>query len=88
MLVVTELATNSIEHAGSSATVMLGVDGRDVVCQVHDTGHITDPLVGRRPDASGQRRGRGVLMVNHLADLVRLRTTPQGTSIEARFALT
>ncbi|GAA3435141.1 sensor histidine kinase [Kutzneria kofuensis] len=88
LLAVTELATNSIEHAGSSATVMLGVDGSDLVCQVHDTGHITDPLVGRRPEAAGQRRGRGLLMVNHLADLVRLHTTPRGTSIEARFVLT
>jgi anti-sigma regulatory factor (Ser/Thr protein kinase) len=87
LLVVTELATNSIEHARSSATVTLGVDGGDLVCQVHDTGHITDPLVGRRPEAAGQRRGRGVLMVNHLADLVRMHTTPQGTGVEARFVL-
>jgi anti-sigma regulatory factor (Ser/Thr protein kinase) len=88
LLVLTELATNSIEHAGSSATVTLGVDGDDLVCQVHDTGHITDPLVGRRPEAAGQRRGRGVLMVNHLADLVRLHTSPLGTTFEARFVLT
>jgi anti-sigma regulatory factor (Ser/Thr protein kinase) len=88
LLVLTELATNSIEHARSVATVLLGTEGDHLVCQVRDTGHLTDPLVGRRPEAAGQIRGRGLLMVNQLADLVRVHTSPQGTTIEARFSLT
>ncbi len=87
VLVVTELASNSVEHAGSDATVLLGVWGGQLVCQVRDRGHITDPLAGRRPEAPGQVRGRGLLLVNHLVDLVRVHTTPSGSTVEVRFQL-
>jgi anti-sigma regulatory factor (Ser/Thr protein kinase) len=87
VLALGELVTNSIEHAGGTATVLLG--GRDdlVVCQVHDTGHLADPLVGRRPVPPTQLRGRGLLMVNQLADLVRVHTSPDATCIEVRFSV-
>jgi len=88
VLVLTELVTNSIEHAGSAATVTVGRDGDHVVCQVHDSGHLTDPLAGRRPEVPGQQRGRGLLLVNYLADLVRVHTDPGGTTVETRFAVT
>lgn len=57
------------------------------MCQGRDRGHITDPLAGRRPGAPGRLRGRGLLLVNYLADLVRMHTAPSGTIVEARFAL-
>jgi anti-sigma regulatory factor (Ser/Thr protein kinase) len=82
VLVITELATNSVEHAGGPAAVFLGGTGADVVCQVRDTGHITDLLAGRRPVPIDQLRGRGLLMVNQLADLVRVHTTPDGTTVQ------
>ncbi|HEX4702898.1 MAG TPA: anti-sigma factor RsbA family regulatory protein [Pseudonocardiaceae bacterium] len=85
VLVLTELATNSIEHAHSPATVLLGGVGDVVCCQVRDNGHITDRLAGRRPAPPGQSRGRGLLMVNQLADLVRVHTEPGGTTVEVRF---
>lgn len=85
VLALTELATNSIEHAASTATVLLGGNDEQVVCQVRDTGHLTDPLVGRRPAPPHQLGGRGLLMVNVVADLVRIHTTPAGTTVEIRF---
>lgn len=88
LLVLTELVTNSIEHAGSAATVTMGSDGDHFVCHVDDSGHLTDPLAGRRPEVPGQLRGRGLLLVNHLADLVRVHTGPDGTTVETRFAIT
>jgi anti-sigma regulatory factor (Ser/Thr protein kinase) len=87
VLVVTELASNSVEHASSDATVLLGQVGGQLVCQVRDRGHIADPLAGRRPEVPGQVRGRGLLLVNHLVDLVRVHPTPSGTTVEARFDL-
>jgi anti-sigma regulatory factor (Ser/Thr protein kinase) len=87
VLVLTELATNSIEHAASTAMVLLGRVADRVVCQVRDSGHITDPLAGRRPVAPGQGRGRGLLLVNHLSDLVRMHSRPGLTVTEVHFAL-
>jgi anti-sigma regulatory factor (Ser/Thr protein kinase) len=53
------------------------------VCQVRDRGHLTDPLAGRRPAPRHQGGGRGLLLVNELADLVRMHTSCQGTTINA-----
>lgn len=84
-LALTELACNSIEHARSSATVLLATRDSRVVCQVRDAGYLTDPLVGRRPAAPEQLRGRGLLLVHQLADLVRVHTAPGGTTVEVQF---
>lgn len=85
VLALTELASNSIEHAHSDATVCYGRAGTRVVCQVRDAGHIADPLAGRRPAAPTQPRGRGLLLVNELADLVRVHSTRAGTTVEIQF---
>ena len=69
------------------ATVLISHDEQNLVCQVRDSGYLTDPLAGRRPEVPGQLRGRGLLLVNALSDLVRVHTTPKGTTIEVRFAL-
>jgi anti-sigma regulatory factor (Ser/Thr protein kinase) len=87
VLALTELACNSIEHAHCGATVLLGTCATGLVCQVRDLGHITDPLAGRRPASTYQLRGRGLLLVNQLADLVRVHTTTEGTTIEIRFGV-
>ena len=44
-----------------------------------------DPLAGRRPAIPTQLNGRGLLVVNHLADLVRTHTRPGQTTIRAYF---
>jgi anti-sigma regulatory factor (Ser/Thr protein kinase) len=84
-LVVTELATNSIEHGGGVGTVRLWTDDGLLVCEVRDQGTFADPLAGRRPAQLNQIRGRGLLLVNHLADLVRLHTNVAGTVLRAHF---
>lgn len=84
-VVVTELLSNSVEHGSGSGTVRFwGGDG-EFVCQVHDHGRLTDPLAGRHPASPYQPRGRGLLLVNHLADLVRLHTGDDGTTFRAYF---
>lgn len=84
-MVVTELLSNSVEHGSGTGTVRFwGADG-EFTCEVHDTGRLTDPLAGRHPATPYQPRGRGLLLVNQLADLVRLHTDDEGTTFRAYF---
>lgn len=81
-LVVTELVTNGLVHGGGSSQVSLWRDDRHLVCEVRDRGHLTDALAGRRPATAEQQGGRGLLLVHHLADLVRVHTSPEGTTVQ------
>jgi anti-sigma regulatory factor (Ser/Thr protein kinase) len=86
-LIATELATNSLLYTGGDCRVNLWQDNGHVVCEIRDKGHLADPLAGRRAAPPDQRGGRGLLLVNELADLVRLHTSSQGTIIHAYLRL-
>jgi anti-sigma regulatory factor (Ser/Thr protein kinase) len=85
VLSVDELAANSVRHGGGAGMVCVWTEGRTVVCQVSDSGFLSNPLAGRIPAPVLQIGGRGLLMVNHMADLVRIHTTPAGTTIRVYF---
>lgn len=85
LLAVGELAANSLRHGGGSGVLRMWTDAGHVVCEIADRGVISDPLVGRHPAGPSQLGGRGLLMVNHLADLVRMHTTTDGTVVRAYF---
>jgi anti-sigma regulatory factor (Ser/Thr protein kinase) len=84
-LAVTELLTNSLDHGGGTGTLRIWLDGGRFVCEVRDRGTLADPLAGRRPAQPGHPRGRGLLLVNQIADLVRLHTDSGGTVIRTYF---
>jgi anti-sigma regulatory factor (Ser/Thr protein kinase) len=84
---VAELITNSIEHGGGAGSVRLWIDNGHLICDVHDHGTFTDPLAGHRPARPHDPRGRGLLLVNQLADLVRTHTGGDGTTLRAHFRL-
>ena len=79
-LITTELVVNRLRHAGGTCLLSIWQDGAHLVCTVQDNGHLTDPLAGRRPATSDQYGGRGLLLINQLAELVRVHTTPQSTT--------
>jgi anti-sigma regulatory factor (Ser/Thr protein kinase) len=88
VLAVTELVTNSVEHGGGTATVaMFAVDGH-VICQIRDAGPLETADAGPQPPTPRRYRGHGLLMVNTLADLVRIHSSVSGTTVEARFPIT
>lgn len=80
-IAIGELVTNSIEHGGGAAAIRVWHEDDHVIAEVQDTGKIDDPLAGRRPASRWQARGRGLLMVNHLVDLVRVHSGAHGTTI-------
>jgi anti-sigma regulatory factor (Ser/Thr protein kinase) len=81
VLAVNEVATNSLRHGGQRGALTIWHEGPTLICEVHDTGQIADPLAGRRlpnPTAVG---GFGLWLVNHLCDLVQVRTGPGGSVV-------
>ena len=80
-LVAAELASNGIRHGGGGGSVALWVAEGAAVLEFTDAGRLAEPLTGRllpAPDAAG---GRGLYLVNQLADLVQLRSSDAGTTI-------
>ncbi|GAA4616128.1 sensor histidine kinase [Actinoallomurus liliacearum] len=86
-LAVNELAANSIVHGGGGGTLRVWSRPGHVVCEVSDSGRLADPLAGRRPVGPDAHGGRGLLLVNQVADLVRISRTAEGTRVQAHFAL-
>ena len=77
LVAVTELTTNSVLHAGGGGLLRVWREPGALVCEVRDSGHIADPLVGRRrPPLSGPAGGWGVWLMNQLCDLVQVRSDP------------
>ena len=57
VLAVSEVAANTLRHTQSPGTLAIWHDEDEVVCEIHDEGTITDPLVGRRkPSPDAKRR--------------------------------
>jgi anti-sigma regulatory factor (Ser/Thr protein kinase) len=84
-LVVCELSANSVLHGGGSGTIKVWVEAGQFVCEISDAGHISDPLAGRRPVGMSDKGGRGLLLSNHVSDLLRRHTTGSGTVTRTYF---
>jgi anti-sigma regulatory factor (Ser/Thr protein kinase) len=81
VLAANEVATNSIKHGGGGGTLRAWSSHNDVVCEVRDSGHISDPLAGRLMPESNSSSGRGLWMANSLCDLVQIRALPEGNVV-------
>jgi anti-sigma regulatory factor (Ser/Thr protein kinase) len=86
-LVAGELATNSVLHAGGRGTVRVWRDPSAVVCEVRDDGRFEEPMLGRRRPQPDRPNGRGLWIVNHLCDLVQMRSLPGGSVVRVRIDL-
>jgi anti-sigma regulatory factor (Ser/Thr protein kinase) len=87
VLAVNELATNSLRHGGGTGTLRIWTEADTLLCEVHDSGHITEPLVGRTAPIPTRPTGRGLWVVNHLCDLVQIRSTPTGSIVRVHMRL-
>jgi anti-sigma regulatory factor (Ser/Thr protein kinase) len=86
-MVVNELAVNSVRHGGGAGTLRLWTEDGLFICEITDKGHLSDPLAGRRNVGLSIHGERGLLLAHAWSDLLRLHTTPAGTTIRAHFAL-
>lgn len=87
VLAVIEASSNSIVHGGGRGTLRSWRTARALVHEVADSGHIRDPLVGRRQPSPDEVKGRGLWLVNQLCDLVQLRSSPAGTVVRMHMYL-
>jgi anti-sigma regulatory factor (Ser/Thr protein kinase) len=76
-----ELATNSVRHGGGSGMITTWVRPDAVLVEFSDNGTITAPLVGRLRPGVRSYGGRGIFLVNHLCDLVQIRSGATGTRV-------
>ncbi|WP_217240018.1 anti-sigma factor RsbA family regulatory protein [Streptomyces sp. AC555_RSS877] len=86
-LAVSELTTNSVVHGGGRGTLAIWAEQGQLVCEVRDAGRLADPLAGRRPPERGQLGGRGLMLVHYVADLVRVHTGDDGTTVRFYLSL-
>src|SRR5215471_829961 len=86
-LAVSEVAANTVKHAKSPGSLNIWYDKKEIVCQVHDEGVITDPLAGRREPSLDAQGGHGLWIVNHVCDQVEIHSDETGTTIRMHMNL-
>lgn len=87
VLAVNELATNSVRHGGGVGTLRIWAEPGVLVCEIQDAGHIADPDACLTPPTPDQPSGRGLWVVNRLADLVQIDSSPTGTVVRVHMRL-
>lgn len=78
-LAVNEIAANAVSYADGGVIRAWSADG-GLICQIEDSGFISDPLAGRRQRPADASGGHGLWVVNLVCDLVERRTAPSGTT--------
>ncbi len=87
VLAVSELAANTLRHTDGGGTVQVWATQEEIICQVADTGQITDPLAGHRIRPELPLGGEGLWLVNEVCDLVQARTGQAGTTTRLHMRL-
>ena len=88
VIAASEVAANTLRHTRAGGTVHLWHTGKEIICELHDTGVIADPLAGCCLPADDLPGGKGLWLVNQVCDLVELRSaSPAGTTIRLHMRL-
>ena len=87
VLAVSEVAANTVRHAGSPGSLKIWYDTEEIVCQIQDEGTITDPLAGRRRPSLEAMGGHGLWIVNQVCDEVEMHSDETGTTIRLHMDL-
>lgn len=81
ILGVSEVCANSLRHAGGHGTLRIWQTDTSLICEVHDTGTITDPLADRQRPHPDRPGGRGLYVTHQMCDLAEIRSTGGGTTV-------
>jgi anti-sigma regulatory factor (Ser/Thr protein kinase) len=86
-LAVSEVAANTLRHTDAGGRAQAWLAGDELVCQISDSGQITDPLAGVLRPAVDQPGGHGLWLVNQICDLVELRSGQAGTVVRLHMGI-
>lgn len=86
VLAVSEVAANTLRHTSGGGMLRVWNTPWEIICQVTDSGCISDPLAGRRRPGS-EASGQGLWVVNQVCDLVEIRSGEGGTTIRMHIRL-
>jgi anti-sigma regulatory factor (Ser/Thr protein kinase) len=81
---VNEVLSNSVYHAHDTGELRIWHEPDGLVCEVRDSGWISQPLVGREEPAAGQVGGHGIWLVNLVCDLVQVRSSEHGSTVRMK----
>jgi anti-sigma regulatory factor (Ser/Thr protein kinase) len=87
VLAVGELAANTFRYSHGGGVAAIWTAGNELICQIEDTGHITDLLAGQRQAPADAGGGHGLWLVHQVCDLVELRSGPGRTVIRMHMRL-
>ncbi len=86
VIAVDEIATNALEHGKPPACVRGWTTPDALFVQVDDQGRACIPATtGYQRPSTEARRGRGIWIARHLADVMTTHTGPTGTTVAMRF---
>jgi anti-sigma regulatory factor (Ser/Thr protein kinase) len=87
VIAVSELAANTLRHTEGDGVLHIWCSAGELVCQIRDGGHISDPLAGSiRPDSEAAN-GHGLWVVRQLCDTVNIQSDSGGTTIQLHMRL-
>jgi anti-sigma regulatory factor (Ser/Thr protein kinase) len=84
MFSINEAATNALRHGDGHGVVRIWRDPEHVIAEVSSAGGVNDALAGRLRPGTDATSGWGLWLVNHLCDLVELRSAESGTVLRMR----
>ena len=87
VLAVNEILSNSISHAHENGELRVWHEPGAVVCEVRDSGHIPEPLVGREEPPAGRVGGHGMWLTNLVCDLVQVRSSAEGSTVRIKMSV-
>lgn len=87
VIAVSEVAANTVRHAHSSGTMEIWTSKGELICEIRDSGFITDPMAGREPPPPDSGGGHGLWLVNQVCDRVELHSDENGTVIRMHMSL-
>jgi anti-sigma regulatory factor (Ser/Thr protein kinase) len=87
VIAVSEIAGNTVRHARSAGSIDIWAADGEVVCEIRDSGIISDPLAGSKPPPPDANGGHGLWLVYQVCDRVELQSDEQGTVIRLHMTL-